>query len=190
MNNNLSMVILAGGKSSRMGTDKCDLLYKDKTFLEIQIEKGRALGIDDIMVSGYKGKRCEIPVIKDRFQEKGPLGGLEACFRHAKHDKVLVLCVDVPLVPVEALKELIALAEQHEGEPVIVKHGERYEPMMGIFPVTMADEMVQEIENGKGQMFAILRKKGYHLYETTYPDELFQNVNNPEAYQKLKDEEK
>ena len=36
----ISMVVLAGGKSSRMGTDKADVLYQGKSFLEIQIEKG------------------------------------------------------------------------------------------------------------------------------------------------------
>ena len=38
---NFSMIVLAGGKSSRMGTDKADLTIGDKTFLQIQIEKGR-----------------------------------------------------------------------------------------------------------------------------------------------------
>ena len=46
------MVVLAGGRSSRMGSDKCDLKIEKSTFLEWQIEKGRALGITDIQVSG------------------------------------------------------------------------------------------------------------------------------------------
>ena len=57
------MIILAGGLSRRMGTDKSDLLYRDQTFLNIQIEKGRKLGIEDILVSGYRGLKCQVPVV-------------------------------------------------------------------------------------------------------------------------------
>lgn len=51
------MVVLAGGASSRMGRDKSDLTIEGKTFLEMQIEKGRKLGINDILLSGYHGEK-------------------------------------------------------------------------------------------------------------------------------------
>lgn len=53
----ISMIILAGGASSRMGRDKSDLTIDGKTFLEMQIEKGEKLGINDILLSGYRGKK-------------------------------------------------------------------------------------------------------------------------------------
>ncbi|MDO4491026.1 MAG: molybdopterin-guanine dinucleotide biosynthesis protein B [Lachnospiraceae bacterium] len=177
----VSMVILAGGKSSRMGRDKSDLLLGQKTFLELQIEKGRSLGISDILVSGYRGNRCTVPVIKDRMLEKGPLGGLEACFRQVKHSFVLVLCVDVPLVPVEELRKMMAIALK-EQQPVILRHGDRLEPMMGVFPADMADAMVEEIQQGRGRIFHVLEKRGYHVYETKEEDKLFRNVNDPQEY--------
>lgn len=182
--NHVSMVILAGGKSSRMGSDKSDLLLGEKTFLELQIEKGRELGISDILVSGYRGNRCLFPVVKDRMEEKGPLGGLEACFRQVKNPWVLVLCVDVPLVPVAELRKLILLAEE-ERKSVILRHGDRTEPMMGVYPADMADDMVEEILHGRGRIFHVLEKRGYQIYETDQPDELFRNVNDPEAYVRL-----
>ena len=74
-----SMIVLAGGKSSRMGRDKSDLLLGMDTFLNVQIRKGTELGIRDILVSGYRGEDCPVPVIRDRLEGRGPLGGLEAC---------------------------------------------------------------------------------------------------------------
>ena len=53
-----AMIILAGGASSRMGQDKCDLRLNGLTFLETQIRKGQQLEIPKIYVSGYKGKDC------------------------------------------------------------------------------------------------------------------------------------
>ena len=53
--NNFTMVVLAGGASSRMGREKSDLLFGGRTFLETQIEKGRKLGARQILISGYRG---------------------------------------------------------------------------------------------------------------------------------------
>ena len=52
MKRDISMIVLAGGRSSRMGRDKSDLIYRNQTFLNIQLQKGRRLGIQDILVSG------------------------------------------------------------------------------------------------------------------------------------------
>ena len=60
----ISMIILAGGASSRMGRDKSDLTIDGKTFLEMQIEKGEKLGISDILLSGYHGEnKYKYPII-------------------------------------------------------------------------------------------------------------------------------
>lgn len=62
----ISMVILAGGASSRMGRDKSDITIERKTFLEMQIEKEKKLGISDILLSGYHGeKKYKYPIIPD-----------------------------------------------------------------------------------------------------------------------------
>ena len=67
----ISMIILAGGASSRMGRDKSDLTIDGKTFLEMQIEKGEKLGISDILLSGYHGEnKYKYPIIPDRFPGK------------------------------------------------------------------------------------------------------------------------
>ena len=51
-----------------MGADKADLLFGDQTFLQYQIEKGRMLGIQEIIISGYHGtKGCEAQIVKDRY---------------------------------------------------------------------------------------------------------------------------
>lgn len=192
----ISMVILAGGASSRMGQDKSDLLLDGKTFLEIQIKKGRMLGIEDILISGYHGKK-ELPknvrLIRDRFPGKGPLGGLEACLREAKFPQCLVLGIDVPLVPVEELKMLIEKAvEEIRGKEktsaVILEHHGREEPLMGVYDCKLADKMLEEIIQYKGSVFAFLRRNGYQCVQSQKPQECFMNVNDPEAYCRLKKE--
>ena len=47
-----SLLLLAGGKSARMGTSKAELLYEGKTFLEHMLDKAHALGIEKCYISG------------------------------------------------------------------------------------------------------------------------------------------
>lgn len=179
----LSMVVLAGGRSSRMGRDKSDLLLCGTSFLQCQIEKGKRLGIRDILVSGYAGDSCDVPVVRDRVPKKGPLGGLEACLRQAKHRQVLVLGVDVPLVPAEELENLIKRRKISEKKATILKHGDKEEPLIGIYSRELADDMLEEISVRKGSVFAFLGRIGYDTYQSSLSDDFFANINCPEDYE-------
>ena len=182
----ISMVVLAGGASSRMGRDKSDLIIEGKTFLEMQIEKGKKLGISDILLSGYHVEnKYEYPIIPDRFPGKGPLGGLEACFRKSKNPYCLVLGVDVPLVPADELAALICQAQNSNAKAVIMSHSGHEEPLMGVYRTELADAMLEEITERKGAVFAFLRRNGYECYESQAPDLYFSNINDPVTYQKI-----
>ena len=50
-----SLLLLAGGKSSRMGEDKAELLMDGESFLSCQIKKADRLGIREVYVSGHDG---------------------------------------------------------------------------------------------------------------------------------------
>ncbi len=181
----MSMVILAGGRSSRMGTDKADLRLGDKTFLQHQISKGEALGIEDIVVSGYRGEWCGKQVIFDRYVDKGPLGGLEAALRRVKHRACLVLSVDVPLVSVGELRRLIEYSKGAGGEvkATVLMHGGQMEPLIGVYRRDLADEMELNLEEGRVRRF--LDKVGYKVYESVGEEGMFLNVNGWEDYERV-----
>ena len=185
MTEQFSMIILAGGESRRMGTDKADLLWQGKTFLQLQIEKGRALGIDDIQVSGYRGNSCPIPVTPDRFPGRGPLAGIEACLRRAKYPRCLVLSVDAPFVPADALAQLLRESREQDVPVTIVSAAGREQPLIGVYPSCLADAMAEEIIRRKGSVFAFLNQVGYGVYESPFPDDYFSNINSPEQYQQI-----
>lgn len=184
LENPFSMIILAGGKSSRMGRDKADLRLEGKTFLQIQIEKGRQLGIRDIQVSGYRGNCCEIPVTPDRFPGKGPLGGLETCLRQTKAEQCLVLSVDAPLVPVSELEGLLQASRITDAPVTLLRQGDREQPLVAVYRRSLADAILEEITMGKGSVFSLLNRVGYQVYQCACP-QIFANVNTPETYQDL-----
>lgn len=190
----ISLIILAGGHSRRMGTDKSDLTYQGKTFLEIQIRKALALGITDVMVSGYRGTPAGLPdtqvpvrFLPDRNPDKGPLGGLETCLR-ASREWALVLSVDAPLVPPEELEKLADHALTGEHLAVITECGGNQYPLIGMYRSCLAPAMLEEFTQRKGSVFALLRRVGYTTWESQAQEQLFSNINDPAAYARILEE--
>ena len=83
------------GLSRRMGQEKAELNYAETSFLNYQLKKGQILGIEERLISGYRGALVktfqEEILITDRIPNAGPLGGLEACFQASARPYALVL---------------------------------------------------------------------------------------------------
>lgn len=184
--NNFTLVVLAGGASSRMGREKSDLLLDGQTFLETQIAKGRQLGAKKILISGYRGEHCREAIVPDRIPGQGPLGGLESCFRKAETEKCLVLGVDTPLVPVEELGRLVEYAMEEADKPVtMLCHNGKEESLMAVYDASLYKEITAFLESGRSSVYRFLNTVGYSLYHTSAPEIYFQNINDPETYRKI-----
>jgi len=132
---NLSAVILAGGKSSRMGCDKAFLEFEGKTLLERQITLARAAGAGEIFIAGrsgteYAGFDCLI--LHDRFQNAGPLAGIERALASASTSHLLVLAVDLPGLQLNFLRRLLSACRENFG--AIPRIGSQIEPLAAIYP--------------------------------------------------------
>lgn len=109
-------IILAGGKSSRMKTEKGLVSLGDKPFIAHIFEALRPL-VSDIMVvsqnSEYDGFGFQR--VQDLIPDSGPLAGLYTGFTHTETPYNLVLSCDVPLIRTEVLEHLIAHADPGHG---------------------------------------------------------------------------
>ena len=65
---------------------------------------------------------------------------------------------------------------------MILRHREKEEPLAGVYDRDLADEMLAEIRERKGSVFAFLNRIGYDICESTAPEESFANINRPEDY--------
>lgn len=181
-----TLVVLAGGASSRMGKEKSDLILDGQTFLETQIRKGRQLGAKKILISGYRGALCSEEIVPDRIPGQGPLGGLESCFRKAETAKCLVLGVDTPLVPVEELHNLLKYAMEEADKPVtMLCHSGREESLMAVYDASLYKDITAFLELGRSSVYRFLNTVGYSLYHTSEPESYFQNINDPDTYEKV-----
>jgi molybdenum cofactor guanylyltransferase len=131
----LSAVILAGGKSSRMGRDKARLEIGGQSLLARQIQLMQKIGAGEIFVSGRSDRddaEFGCPVLTDRFAEAGPLAGIERALAAAAWPWLLVVAVDMPNLTPDILRRLIERSRGATG--VIPRVGGRLQPLAAIYP--------------------------------------------------------
>ncbi|MUH35860.1 molybdenum cofactor guanylyltransferase [Zobellia amurskyensis] len=147
-------LVLAGGKSTRMGKDKGlipyhgmpqrDYLYNllgrvcEKTFLSIRPEQQNEIADD-------------VEVIVDENKYKGPYNGLLSA--HLQHPDVawLVLACDLPLIDLQALQELIAARDPNKvASSFAQKEDPLPEPLCAIWEPTAFQESLTYLESGNG----------------------------------------
>lgn len=97
-------VVLAGGRSLRMGRDKALLMRGGMTLLDRAIGLLRDAGAREVLVSGDRPMHAGIP---DLGQRAGPVGGIAAVLPHCGDGTILVVPVDMPALDAAALRPLI-----------------------------------------------------------------------------------
>lgn len=180
----LSGIVLAGGRSRRMGQAKAELTLMGRTLLQRQVDKFLALGIQDIMLSG--GNCPALPgvrVIPDEYVGKGPLGGLHACLHAAKNSACLVVSVDTPLVPAAGLAHL---CQVHSGGVTALRHSGGEEPLLGVYDCRVADSIPALIESGKCAVRVLREVVPWSYFDYLGPEELLMNCNTPEEFEAVK----
>lgn len=110
-------LVLAGGKSSRFGTDKATAVYEGMTFLERAVSLLAALKLKPIVVTrrGAGHAASEGTVIYDKLPDKGPLGGIYTAMTVFKNCSFLVLPCDMPVLVPAVLSELLTVHEPSFG---------------------------------------------------------------------------
>lgn len=132
---NFSAVILAGGKSSRMGCDKAFLEVNGQSLLARQIDAVKAAGAGKVLIAGRAGadySRFDCRVLEDRFRDAGPLAGIESALGATTSPLLLVRAVDMPRINPVLVQGLV---EQCEGETGIVPIFQgAIEPLVAVYP--------------------------------------------------------
>ena len=181
-----SLLLLAGGKSARMGTSKAELLYEGKTFLQHMVDKAQAVGIEHCYISGYTSQQDNVQTVWDIYPNRGPLSGIHATMRTIPTPYCLVLPVDAPKLPVEILEGLLQRHEDSQNSKVLIwEHGIRQEPLIAVYPTAMADAIEDLIREHSAPVFRAIDTWGFDRFRMEMQEEQIININTPELYKKL-----
>jgi len=181
-----SALLLAGGRSTRMGTDKAGVVIDGAPLWQRQLATLRATGPADIFISGgpggpYAESGCEI--IQDQEPDQGPLAGLSAAWRHVSSDLLLVLAIDLPDVKTAFLQQIVKLAVE-QGRGVVPMSEERFEPLAAVYSRATAPLIEECLQGADRSLQRFVREAVRRELVTIWPlsgEELplFRNVNTP-----------
>jgi molybdopterin-guanine dinucleotide biosynthesis protein A len=183
-------LILAGGKSSRMGTDKSHLEYAGVTQLERIRFMMQELNIP-CSISRRENQKAtfsgEDNLITDTFLDMGPMGGILSAFRSQPDTAWLVMATDMPLLSSKTIDHLLlnrrssavatAIINADTGDP---------EPLVAIWEPKSYQVLLNFLGQGVTSPSFVLKHSDTHLIQAPAPAEL-QNVNTPEEYQSVID---
>lgn len=187
MEKNITAIILAGGKSERMGTDKGLLNLNGKPFITHICEALKPIvGSTILIVSGNSAYDAfGYTRIEDIIENKGPVGGLYSALNSSKTKINLVLSVDVPLVSTELLEWLVASHQETFMVTQTIFEGKKH-PLIAIYDRSMRIvcgehiagkqlKLGNVVDDVKHKTIVVPEKWSYEV----------QNINTQEEYQNL-----
>jgi molybdenum cofactor guanylyltransferase len=183
--NNLSAVLLAGGESRRMGTDKATFLFRGKPLWQVQLETLRRLRPAEIFLSVREDpswRPDDVQFIADIPPSCGPLSGLAASLVKIHTAHLLALAIDMPWMSNKYLEFLCAQIEPGRG--VLPTIDQRAEPLSAIYPREAATDVSKALSNSDFSLQSLTRElvTAGKLQPISVKDperNLFLNVNEP-----------
>ena len=183
------VVILAGGKSSRMGRDKLALPIGGRTLLESAVSRFSD-GFDEVFISvADADKYPEVAArrIVDLLPGAGPLSGLHAALATLQCDGVFLVAADLPFAQPSAAQTLIGLCGDHMASVIRLPDG-KLEPLFGYYRKSLLPDCEAAINRGDYRMTELLRSAETRFVSPgelggLWDEKMILNVNRPEDLQ-------
>ncbi len=179
-------IILAGGKSSRMGKDKGLCEFNGKALVEYAIEALKPICGNLIISANYNPEKYsayQLPVIADEIKNIGPMGGIYTCLKKSETEHNIVLSCDTPFVGTLLLKHIL---ENVEKEQIVAPshHTFLIEPLSAYYSTNVLAEIKDSIDKKDYKLINLFKKvrfksvlvDGLMLF---YNDNSFMNINCP-----------
>ena len=179
-------VIFAGGKSSRMGSDKALLPFANfSTLSEAQHHKLSQL-FSQVYLSSKENKfdfNCE--VIEDTHEESSPLVGIVSVFETLEADEVFILSVDAPLVDKSIIDTLWEKRKEAVNvDALIANSPDGVQPLCGMYRRSILPLARTHLAQNNHRLTALL--KASHVKHVHFESNIpFTNLNTQEEYKTL-----
>ncbi len=192
----LSVVIQAGGESSRMGQDKALIPFLGKPLIERVIERVRPIADETLITTNLPAgfRYLEIPLVPDEMPGRGALGGLYTALKAARHPLVAVVACDMPFANPEILAKCRLILNKKNIDAVIPKSEFGLEPLHAVYRQNSCLPAVKNaIEADKWRMVAW--HDDVHIDFISQQEMIsldpqglaFWNVNTPEEFQQAEE---
>lgn len=199
-----STVVLAGGRSERMGKDKAFLTYCGDALVNIVVKKALSVGEKVVVCIGNKSQsefRAVLPkdvlIMNDNVNYGTPLSGVQSGFEALREGYAAVVGCDMPLIRREVLLLLFRLAEGHSAAVPRWPDG-NVEPLLAVYSV---EDTLEAIRRASPKGVVAPRRIFEYMHDPLYVGidvirrldpklESLVNVNTPAQYRRLRLDEK
>lgn len=176
--------ILAGGKSSRMGTNKGLCNIGNSAMINYAICTLEKIAIPiTIISSDLAYLKFKKTIISDNIAPVGPLGGLLTMIQHSKFNWNIIVSCDMPFINAELLQHLISEVDDVYSA-IVPQHNNQLEPLCALYNSNCLNMIESLILNKKLSMHNLLEHISFKTIpvenETYYTPQLFNNINSPE----------
>ena len=187
--------VLAGGASSRFGTDKALAEFQGQTMLA-RTAKLLSTAISNVKIVSPTAKLPDAAykTIPDRWPGEGPLGGILTALLDAQSETntnawCLIVSCDMPFLTAEWLRFLPERAVQSEAEAIVPKSAKGWEPLCACWRVSAAEIVLPSFEAGTRKItealnalhVEVLDEKDWKRFDSD--GRLFWNMNTPADYE-------
>jgi molybdopterin-guanine dinucleotide biosynthesis protein A len=153
-------IIMAGGESCRMGTDKSMLPVKGQSIIETICEQLRG-SFDEILISANQVDKFAFlgfEVVPDKVPKQGPLMGIASALEASTNELNFVVACDIPKINLACVNRMLAEAIESRADIVVPVTGkstkgrlkaEKYEPLFAIYRKTALEAINKTLSSGK-----------------------------------------
>jgi molybdopterin-guanine dinucleotide biosynthesis protein A len=189
----VSAVVLAGGKSQRLGMDKSLLRFEGEWLLQRILSQLSTLSTDLLVVAndGEKLASLKVPVVPDARPGMGPLGGIYSGLQSIRCERGLFVACDMPLLNLQLLQYMVRLSP--EFDVVIPRVGDETEPLHAIYSKACLQPVADLLDRGQRRVIHFFDRVRVRYIE---PEEIevfdpehlsFFNINTPADLQLAKE---
>lgn len=182
-------IILAGGKSSRMGEDKGFCSLHSLPMIQHVLNNVHKANVSDTIIISNNSEynKFGFPVFSDIYPDKGPLGGIFTGLSYSKSKNNLILSCDIPFVDHSVLELLMNQSNDYEIN--IVKFNNKIHPLIGTYHVSNLKDIEEHLLHNRLKMMDFLDTKqvNYLEIEKELPhlsSQVFENINTKKELNK------
>lgn len=183
--NDITGIILSGGKSSRLDEEKGLASFNRKPLISYAIDVlkpicGKLIISANNQIDEYKKFGCD--VIQDEVSAIGPMGGILTCLKKSESRFNIILSCDTPFITTALFEYLLKSADYYQI--VVPKHDGFIEPLCSVYATNVLWELQHCVENRNYKMSEFFKKTDFKAIDISpalpfYSDELFVNINTP-----------
>ena len=188
-------IILAGGKSSRMGQNKALLQVGDETNIG-RIKRLIQTRTDhQILITNDPDSYefLQMPMYEDEHKEYGPLAGIEVALKHSETPWNLIVACDMPFADMEIARFLCKKAQENDAMAAVPEYNGKRHPLFACYHKDFLPYVVDALEEGEKRMVSVLDQvkavtvTEEDMKEAGWSDAhlklAFYNMNRPEDYE-------